>query len=95
MIYRIFQNFITYLRNYLFNLYLLFQQFQQSKMGKLKVIVLSGFLGSGKTTFIKNVIEYADDLRIAIILNDISDFDMDIDLVKKKSVQFKKTKDMI
>ena len=64
-------------------------------MGKLKVIVLSGFLGSGKTTFIKNVIEYADDLRIAIILNDISDFDMDIDLVKKKSVQFKKTKDMI
>lgn len=41
-------------------------------MTKLKVIVLSGFLGSGKTTFIKNVIEFADKLRIAIILNDVS-----------------------
>jgi len=41
-------------------------------MGKLKVIVLSGFLGAGKTTFIKNVLELADDLRISIILNDVS-----------------------
>lgn len=64
-------------------------------MAKLKVVVLSGFLGSGKTTFIKNIIEYAEDLRISIILNDISDFDMDVDLVKKSSIKFKKTKDMI
>jgi G3E family GTPase len=64
-------------------------------MGKLKVIVLSGFLGSGKTTFIKNVLSMANDLRISIILNDVSDFDMDIDLVKSKSIQFKKTNDMI
>lgn len=64
-------------------------------MGKLKVIVLSGFLGSGKTTFIKNVIENSDNLKISIIMNDISEFDMDIDLLKKKSVQFKKTNDMI
>jgi G3E family GTPase len=41
-------------------------------MGKLKVIVLSGFLGSGKTTFIKNVIEESESLRISIIMNDIS-----------------------
>ncbi len=64
-------------------------------MGKLKVIVLSGFLGSGKTTFIKNVIEFSDNLRIAIILNDISEFDMDMDLVKSKSIKFKKTNDMV
>lgn len=64
-------------------------------MGKLKVIVLSGFLGVGKTTFIKNVLELADDLRISIILNDVSEFDMDIELVKSKSIKFKKTNDMI
>ncbi len=64
-------------------------------MGKLKVIVLSGFLGSGKTTFIKNVLGLADNLRISIILNDVSEFDMDVDLVKNKSIQFKKTNDMI
>ncbi len=28
-------------------------------------------------------------------MNDISQFDMDIDLLKKKSIQFKKTNDMI
>jgi G3E family GTPase len=64
-------------------------------MGKLKVIVLSGFLGAGKTTFIKNVLELADDLKISIILNDVSEFDMDIELVKSKSIKFKKTNDMI
>ena len=64
-------------------------------MGKLRIIVLSGFLGSGKTTFIKNVIQQTDQLRIAIIMNDISEFDMDIDLLNKKAVQFKKTNDMI
>jgi len=64
-------------------------------MTKLKVIVLSGFLGSGKTTFIKNVLELAEDLRISIILNDVSEFDMDVDLVKNKSVQFRKTNDMV
>ena len=64
-------------------------------MAKLKVIVLSGFLGSGKTTFIKNVIEFAQNLKIAIILNDVSDFDMDMNLVKSKSIKFKKTSDMI
>lgn len=64
-------------------------------MGKLKVIVLSGFLGSGKTTFIKNILQLSDSLRISIILNDISEFDMDIDLVKSKSIKFKKTTDMI
>lgn len=64
-------------------------------MTKLKVIVLSGFLGAGKTTFIKNVLELADDLRISIILNDISEFDMDVELVKNKSIKFKKTNDMI
>lgn len=64
-------------------------------MGKLRVIVLSGFLGSGKTTFIKNVLQMSDDLRISIILNDVSEFDMDMELVKSKSVKFKKTSDMI
>jgi G3E family GTPase len=64
-------------------------------MGKLRVIVLSGFLGSGKTTFIKNVLHLAEDLRISIILNDVSEFDMDIDLVKGKSIQFKRVNDMI
>lgn len=28
-------------------------------------------------------------------MNDISQFDMDVDLLQKKSIQFKKTKDMI
>jgi G3E family GTPase len=38
----------------------------------LKVIVLSGFLGSGKTTLVKNILTNTESKRVAVILNDIS-----------------------
>lgn len=38
----------------------------------LKVIVLSGFLGSGKTTLVKHILTNAEERKVAIILNDIS-----------------------
>jgi len=38
----------------------------------LKVIVLSGFLGSGKTTLIKHILTNGQNKKVAIILNDIS-----------------------
>lgn len=38
----------------------------------LKVIVLSGFLGAGKTTLVKHVLSNAEGKRVAVVLNDIS-----------------------
>jgi len=61
----------------------------------LKVIVLSGFLGSGKTTLVKNILANAQNKKVAVILNDISEIDIDTDLVKNRSLHIKKHKDIV
>lgn len=61
----------------------------------LKVIVLSGFLGSGKTTLVKHILTNAEQKKVAVILNDISEIDIDTDLVKGKGLHVKKQKDIV
>jgi G3E family GTPase len=61
----------------------------------LKVIVLSGFLGSGKTTLVKHILTNAEEKKVAVILNDISEIDIDTDLAKGKGLLVKKQKDIV
>ncbi len=61
----------------------------------LKVIVLSGFLGSGKTTLVKHILTNAEQRKVAVILNDISQIDIDTDLVSAKGLTVKKQKDIV
>ncbi len=58
------------------------------------MIVLSGFLGSGKTTLVKHILTNCEGLKVAVILNDISEMDIDTDLIKTSSLQVKKHKDI-
>ena len=60
----------------------------------LKVIALSGFLGSGKTTLVKHILTNKEGFRVAVILNDISEMDIDTDLVKKAGIKVKKHDDI-
>ncbi|WP_171051633.1 CobW family GTP-binding protein [Alteribacter natronophilus] len=48
-------------------------------MGKIPIMVLSGFLGSGKTTLLKRVIRKAeeDGLKISVLMNEIGQTDTD------------------
>lgn len=56
----------------------------------IKVDIISGFLGSGKTTFIKKMIkESENDSRIVVIENEFGEIGIDTDILRNSGIKIK------
>lgn len=62
---------------------------------EIPVLLLTGYLGSGKTTLVNHILSNQKRIRFAVIVNDIGEVNIDADLIQKGGVVGKKDESLV
>ena len=62
---------------------------------EIPVLLLTGYLGSGKTTLVNKILNNRKGIRFAVIVNDLGEVNIDADLIQKGGVVGKKDESLV
>ena len=62
---------------------------------EIPVLLLTGYLGSGKTTMVNKILSNKQGIKFAVIVNDIGEVNIDADLIEKGGIVGKKEESLV